>query len=337
MSRLRIAVIGAGHLGKIHTRLIGENDRADLIGVVDPDQEAAGFAASESSTQAFSDIQKVVNRIDAAIVAAPTVAHEEIACDLIAAGVHVFVEKPITVTPLQANRLIEAARKRGVILQVGHVEQFNPAWQAGVEHVQHPSYLSAHRCSPFSFRSTDISVVHDLMIHDIELVLSVAESQVTEIRAWGQRVLTDFEDIATAWIKFEDGPAVNLTASRVHHDQVRQMHICEDNHQLVIDFAAGSVTSVDAGTVNGSLSACTPEELYDLRQAGKESVMSVRNHDVPAGNAIVGEHDDFIDSILNHRQPRVSGQRGRDALELAERIVAEIRRNTGRVRLRTAA
>ena len=337
MSRLRFAVIGAGHLGRIHTRLISENERAELVGVVDSHRTAAENAANEHSTEAFDSYDGLCDRIDAAIVAAPTVAHEQIANDLISSGVHVFVEKPITVHPAQAKRLISAASKRGVALQVGHVEQFNPAWQTASRLLKHPSFLSAHRCAPFSFRSTDISVVHDLMIHDIELVLSAVDRPVVDVKAWGQCVLTDHEDTATAWIQFDDGRMANLTASRVHHEQVRQMHVHEGNQQIVVDFAGGSVTTLDAGNALGSLSSFSPGQLRELQASGVEGVMSFDDHEVVAGNAIAQEHEDFIDSILENRQPRVSGQQGHDALVLAEQIVAEIRRHKGRVSLRPAA
>ncbi|MCA9215838.1 MAG: Gfo/Idh/MocA family oxidoreductase, partial [Planctomycetales bacterium] len=295
MSRLRFAVIGAGHLGKIHARLLKQNERVELVGVVDSVEAAAKQVADEFGIKASSDHNELAAKVDAAIVSTPTVAHEQVASDLIAHGVHVFVEKPITVHTTQAKRLIEEADRMAVALQVGHVEHFNPAWQSAARIIRHPQFVAAHRCAPFSFRSTDVSVVHDLMIHDIELLLSVVDSPIVDVKAWGQCVLTDYEDTATAWIQFHDGRVANLTASRVHHQPVRQMHMYDGNEQIVVDFANSTVTSIDAGAASGSLSSMDPEQLRALQEIGTDSVMKIKEHDVVPGNAIEMEHDDFID------------------------------------------
>jgi predicted dehydrogenase len=172
------------------------------------------------------------------------------------------------------------------------------------------------------------------MIHDIDLLLSVMDCPYTSVSAWGQSVLTDHDDTATAWIEFEDGRMANLTASRVHHAPVRQMHLHEQTRQIVIDFANASVVELAAVASLGSM---TMEQIRELQSNGLDSVASITNHDVVPGNAIEQEHNDFIDSILLHRQPRVHGERGHDALVLADRIVSEIGRNFGRNSLRPAA
>lgn len=336
MSRIRIAVVGTGHLGKIHSRLIRQNARADLVAVVDPAIDVASSVASELGTRAAKNHDELYGDIDAAIVAAPTVVHEQIANDFINAGIHVFVEKPITIHPAAARRLIKSAKHRDVKLQVGHVEQFNPAWTTSLPMLENPLHISAQRCSPFSFRSTDISVVHDLMIHDIELMLSVVNSSVHRISAWGQSVLTAFEDTASALIEFDDGRTAQLTASRIHHTPIRQMHIHSENRQVNVDFANSSVTEIVNGQPFNPQTA-NPQTANPIHSPSVEDVMTITRHEVIPGNAIQQEHDDFIDSILFDRQPRVSGSRGHDALVIADRVVTEIRKRFGQSLLRPAA
>jgi predicted dehydrogenase len=337
---LRIAVVGAGHLGSIHARLLSANPRARLVAIVDP-VAAVQEMARRHDTSYFTDHREIIQRTDAAIIAAPTSVHDAIGLDFIEQGKHVLIEKPIAATAAQADELVNAARRQRVVLQVGHVEQFNAAWLIARPEIRLPRYIDARRLGPFPFRSVDVSVGHDLMIHDIELVLSVVDSDIARIEAAGTSSLTRREDHAAAWISFDNGCVAHLTASRIHDRPVREMMVVETSRQTWIDFANHGVRTIrlsDAFLENGvRIDELDPGDFQQAQLRGNNFLQTIESHAVPTTNAIAAEHDDFIESILAGRQPRVLGERARDALHIAERIVEEIRQKTPLSALRVAA
>jgi predicted dehydrogenase len=219
MSRkLRVGVVGAGHLGTIHARLVRTIDDVQLVGIADPDAAARERIAAEIETDVCADHRQLIGRIDAAILAAPTDHHYWIGMELAEAGIHLLVEKPLALTVAEADALVRATRSRNLILQVGHVERFNPAFTAAAARLQRPRFIDAVRASGYTGRSTDVGVVLDLMIHDIDLVLSLVPSEVVEVEAVGTAVLGPHEDLAHARLRFANGCLANLSASRVSYE-----------------------------------------------------------------------------------------------------------------------
>ena len=235
MSNLKLAVIGCGHLGRIHAKLATQLDGAELIAVCDPDQASRQRVSESVNCDGFADYRTLLPQIDAAILAAPTSLHCTIATDLIRQGVHVLVEKPITTDLTQAQQLTTAAEKHGVVLAVGHVEQFNPTFAEARQQIQRPRFIEAVRTGVFTFRSTDVGVVFDLMIHDLDLIRSLAGSPVVQTVATGFSTLTSHEDFAEARLVFANGCVSHLKASRTSQHAQREMTVYEDHQAVSID------------------------------------------------------------------------------------------------------
>jgi predicted dehydrogenase len=225
MTPLRLAVIGAGHLGRIHARIAAGIDEIKLVAVADPVAQCRDAAAAEGKTRAVADYRELIGEIDAAILATPTNTHHTIGVELLSSGIPLFIEKPLTTNAAAADELVNLARKQGLVLQVGHVERFNPALTWVASEVHDPKYIEATRTSGYSFRSTDIGVVLDMMIHDLDIVLAFANSAVKHVQALGISVLGGHEDMATARLTFASGCIAQLTASRVSFQQQRTMNI----------------------------------------------------------------------------------------------------------------
>ena len=341
MSRLRMAVIGGGHLGTIHTKLLSNNPHVEFVGIVDPDEETRIRLATDFEVCAFPNLWEIIGRIDAAIVSTPTLFHADIASKLIDQGIHTLIEKPITTNTTEADSLIRLAKEKRVLLQVGHVEQFNPTWNAVREHIVSAKFLEAHRCAPFSFRSTDISVVHDLMIHDLELILSVVNSRVVDVHSSGSSMLTGLEDFAAATIRFENDCVANLMASRIHPKVQRELFVVADGEQYHLDFVGQTATKSTLNRkfarTNPHLDCWSSHDLAELRASLTDDALPVTEVEVNRSvNAIHEEHMDFIDSIHQGKLPRVTGEKGRDALAIADKIVNQIRQTSSRQRLRAA-
>ncbi len=328
MKPLRLAVIGTGHLGRIHARLAAEATGIDLVAIVDPDLETRQQVAQETGARSAADFCEVVDEIEAAIVATPTVHHHRVVKQLLATGVHVLVEKPITTTVAEAEDLVAFAKRQHLVLQVGHVERFNPALESVAEQLQDVRYLQATRASGFTFRSTDIGVVMDLMIHDIDIALSLAASRVAEVTAFGVSVMGADEDIAQAQLRFENGCMAQLTASRISYEPARSMQVFTPAGFTTIDFANRKATTVrpTAQLLHRQLKV----DSFDADQVSRyrdrlfEELLVKRDIVPPATNAIAEEHRDFAESIRAHREPRVPGSAGRDALAVAEQVLASI-------------
>ncbi len=326
--KLRIGVIGAGHLGAIHTRLLRTIDDVELVGVAEPSEEVRQRVAQDFQTEGFPDHRQLIGKIDAAIIAAPTEHHYWIGMELAEAGIHLFVEKPITLSAPEADALIRATASRRLVLQVGHVERFNPAFVAAAGHVHRPWYVEAVRAGQYTCRSIDVGVVLDLMIHDIDLALSLAGSEVVDVEAIGATVFGPHEDIAHARLRFANGCQVNLNASRTSFEACRKMHVYANNGYAGIDFGTASAKIVRPSecVLRGEVDvlALDSEQKQHLRENLFTEFLPLEEVQVEDRNAILDEQHDFVISIRTGQRPQVTGQHGRDALAVAERILEQI-------------
>jgi predicted dehydrogenase len=328
MSRIRIAVVGAGHLGRIHTRLLRTLPQFELAVVVDPLEAARAEVARLFDVPVDSDHRPWIERVDAVVVAAPTVFHHGVTCDFLSAGVAALVEKPLASDGAQAAELVRLAKLRKAVLQVGHVERFNPAWLAVRPRIGEPLLIEGVREGVFSFRSTDVGVVFDLMIHDIDLALDLARSPVVDVEATGAAYLGAHEDTAQARLGFENGATALLSASRVSHGAARALKIrCRDS-LAAIDFQAKTahLTRFDERLVRGELdvAAMTPAERSQIKDRLLTELFVREEIPVPAADAITAELVDFAAAIRTGRSPAVTGADGAEAVQVAERIVAAI-------------
>ncbi len=329
MSRLRIAVVGAGHLGRIHARLVQQLDECRLVAVVDPVHSAREQVAESAGCKTLDHYESLDGLVDAAIVATPTRYHHGVANWLLGEGIHVLVEKPITATLPEANDLIRTAAETNTVLQVGHVERFNPVWTTAAPFIERPQFIEAVRSGGYSFRSTDVSIVHDLMIHDIDLILSLVHSPVMDVEAIGATVFSKHSDLAHARLRFANGCVANLNASRVSDSVERTMKLFGPTAFASVDFAAGNATlirphtSVLRGQVD--LTDCPLDQRAAVQATMFDELLCKKELEVPAGNAILEELRAFSASIRKGSPVRVTGQHAKDALDVAERIVQAIK------------
>jgi predicted dehydrogenase len=321
-------VIGVGHLGRIHARLLNDVDGAELIGVVDPSPEARAQAAAELGTPAYGDHSELAGRMDAAIVATPSRYHHRVAAALLASGVHVFVEKPMTLNIGDADDLISTADAHNLVLQVGHVERFNPALIAARQHLSEPKFIEAVRAGTFTCRSTDIGVVLDLMIHDIDVVLSLVGDHVVNVQALGAAVFGPNEDWAQARLTFAGGCVANLSASRVACQPQRWMQIVSHDRFATIDFGARKAQllrpsqRVLAGEVD--VNALSPAARTHLKDNLFSEYLPLEDLPIVETNALLEEQRQFVAAIRGQAAVSVTGEAGRRALDVAERILADI-------------
>lgn len=332
MSRTRLAVIGCGKLGGYHANIAAGNDGFELIAVVDPVEASRESLAEKTGARAVVDIAEVLDQIDAAVVATPTATHAGTVVSLLEAGKHVLVEKPIAPNLAEADAMVTAAEAAGCVLQVGHVERFNPALSATPGGLRPPRFIQATRSSGFTFRSTDIGVVLDLMIHDIDLVLSLAGSHVVSVAAQGMSVLGDNEDVAAAQLTLANGCVAQLNASRVSPTAVREMQCWGDDGYTAFDFATGSAKTIRPNAAvlqrQFSVDAVSPAQREKLIAGGLFSdVLVATEHKAPPINAIEHELVDFARAISTETAATVSGADGRDAVAVATRVIEAIARH----------
>ena len=328
MTPLRVAVIGAGHLGRIHARIAAGLDDFQLVAVADPVAACRDTAAAEGQTRAVSDYRELIGEIDAAIIATPTNTHHTIGVELLSSGIPLFIEKPLSTHAAAADDLVNLARKQGLVLQVGHVERFNPALAWVASEVRDPKYIEATRTSGYSFRSTDIGVVLDVMIHDLDIVLALAKSTVTNVEALGISVLGGHEDMATARLTFASGLVAQLTASRVSFRQQRTMNIFTSRASASIDFATQEASLVkpreDVLRRRFQIDRLTTDERAHLKDHLFDELLIRTEHEPIKINAIEEEQRDFVASIRTGKTPRVDGQAGRDAVAVSGMILESI-------------
>lgn len=299
---VRIGVVGVGHLGQHHARLLAGMPGVTLAGVYDIRPERAADVAAKSGTRACTSLVDVMERVDAVTVAVPTVAHAEVAVPFLERGLAVLVEKPLASSLAEADRLIAAAERRGAMLATGHTERFNPAVVAALPLVRNPRFIEIHRLGTFPERSLDIDVVFDLMIHDLDLLLAAVGSDVESIEAVGVNVLTPRTDIANARVRFASGCIANVTASRISRDKVRKVRFFQRDSYLSIDYASQEV------------------EIYRLVADGGKPGIQGGKLDVPRDEPLRAELADFAEAVRARRPPGVSGHDGKRALALATRI-----------------
>jgi predicted dehydrogenase len=308
---MRIAVVGVGHLGRHHARILSTQSGVDLVGVADINAARAAEIASAHTTQPFADWRGLLDRVDAVTIATPTATHLEIAEAFLDRRVHVLVEKPMTPTTADADRLLTLARDRGVQLAVGHTERFNPAVAAVKPLIRQPRFIEVHRLGTFPERSLDIDVVFDLMIHDLDVVLDIVGGDVTGIEAVGVPVLTPRVDIANVRLRFANGCIANLTASRISRDRVRKIRFFQRDAYVSIDYAAQEAEVWRLVPKPGAMPAIEGGKL-----------------DVTREEPLKRELEVFLDAVRAGRAPIVTGDQGRAALALAERVVERMEMTT---------
>ena len=315
---LKVGVLGAGHLGKIHLRLLNQSEKYELVGFYDPDEINAQKVAKEFGYTYFENVNILLDQVDVIDIVTPTLSHFETAKKAIEKGKHIFIEKPITNTLAEAETLIELAKKHKVKGQVGHVERFNPAFLAVKEKVENPMFIETHRLAEFNPRGTDVPVVLDLMIHDIDVILSVVPSKVKQINASGVSVISNSPDIANARIAFENGCVANLTASRISLKNMRKSRFFQKDAYISVDFLEKAVEVVkmkDAPEVPGSF------DMILQNAEGEKKQIYFENPEINPNNAILDELETFADAITNNTEPVVTLEAGTEALRVALAII----------------
>lgn len=312
---LNIAVIGAGHLGEFHIKLLKSSKLFNLIGFFDPNKSRVKEIIDKYNIN-FFEINKISSLVDAVIISTPTSSHYETAVKFLNNKKHVFIEKPISSSIEQANELIEIKKNNKLIGQVGHVERFNSAF-LNIKNALNPMFIESHRLSSYPSRGTDVSVVLDLMIHDIDIVLSLVDSEITKISANGTKIISSSPDIANARIEFENGCVANLTSSRLSLKKMRKMRVFQTDSYISLDFDSGSSEIIKIKNFDGKNKYAMT--IHDSEGVEKEiQIENVKNEKI---NSIEEEHKNFYYSIINKEDPIVSFERGRNALELAIKIL----------------
>jgi predicted dehydrogenase len=328
-SKLRIGVAGVGHLGGVHARLWSGHEGIELVGVFDSDRDRCATIAAEHGVRAFASYESLLDAVDAISLVTPTSTHATLGLQALRHGVHCFIEKPITATHAEAEPLIAAANERGLVLQVGHVERFNPAILALAGTPLDPMFIESHRMAQFKQRATDVAVVHDLMIHDIDLVLHLVRSPIVEVRASGVAVVTDTVDIANARIEFENGCVANLTASRISQNPLRKMRLFRRDAYISIDFAKPGVEVfrlTDEGAPTSGIAIPASMLLGDIGGGARGRSIVYEQPKLEEVNAIAREHEEFVLAIRSGTPPPVTGEEAAAALKIAEEIIEQIER-----------
>jgi predicted dehydrogenase len=310
MKKLRVGVIGVGYLGQFHAEKYARMNDVELVGVVDIEKNRAEIVAEKVNTKPYTDYKLLFGNVDAVSIAAPTSVHFVIARDFLKKNIDILIEKPITETTEEADELIHLAESRDLIIQVGHLERFNPAIVALKDIVKKPMFIESHRLSIFQGRCTDVSVVLDLMIHDIDLILNFVRSKIRAVYASGVPVVSEHVDIANARLEFENGCVANVTASRISTKNERKIRLFQRDAYVSVDFSKKEITAiqqtgnVDCGLIPG----------MDVKQMSFET-----------GDALENELKSFINAVIHREPPEVTAQMGRDALEIALNIMDQIK------------
>lgn len=314
--KLRIGVVGVGYLGKFHAEKYAQMADVDLVGVVDVDEASARETADRLDTRAYMRHTEIFGKVDAVSIVTPTPSHFAISHEFLENGVDVLIEKPMTTTLEEADRLIALARDKSLIIQVGHLERFNPAVMALADVIDGPMFIESHRLSVFKDRATDVSVVLDLMIHDIDILLNFVGSKIKGIHASGVAVITDRVDIANARLAFNNGCVANVTTSRVSMKNQRKIRLFQKNAYIAVDFAKREIVSVKRGNGN---------------EPGLIPGMQIHSRQFEEADALSAELHSFIQSVRTRKESKIPGEAGRNALAVALNIVDQIEANTQRL------
>jgi len=314
MKKLNVGVIGVGYLGKFHAEKYSKNENVELVGVADINREAAFAIATEYNTRAYSDYKKLIGKVDAVSIVVPTHLHFKVSIDFLSNGISTLIEKPITATLDEADHLIKVAEKSKAVIQVGHLERFNSAIEAVKNRVKEPKFIEAHRLSLYKKRGTEVNVILDLMIHDIDIILAFINSDIKKIDSVGASVISDNIDIATARFEFTNGTVANLTASRISAKNERKMRIFQKNEYISIDFSNRKAKSIILSKNIDS---------FDLSPipGTKIEKLNISIHQ----DALEAELRSFVDTILFNKPCIVTGYCGRKALKVALEVIENIK------------
>lgn len=323
MGKLKIGVIGTGHLGKLHVKMFKQINECEVVGIYDNNRQIAAEVAKEFLIKDYENLDQLLNEIEAASIAVSTTAHHEVAKKCFEKGIHVFVEKPITATIQEAEELVKIASDRNLNLQVGHIERFNPAIVSLEKFILQPMFVQTDRLAQFNPRGTDVAVVLDLMIHDIDIILSLVKSEVKKIDASGVAVVSNSLDIANARIEFENGAVANVTASRISQKKMRKMRIFQRDAYISLDFITGvsEVYRLLPTDQNVELSSIS---FGEIGIGDKRKRLIYEQPEIKEINALKYELELFVKSILYKTHPVVSGMDGLKALKVAETIIQRI-------------
>lgn len=330
MSSLRMAVIGVGALGRHHARILAQLPEVKLVAVVDPNEGQGRKVAESAGTQWVADHRSLIDEIDAVTIAVPTGFHFAVATDFLENGIHTLVEKPLAADLTEATQLVRIAEQTGAILQVGHVERFNPAFQAAAKLCNQPKYIRTERLSPFSFRSTDIGVVHDMMIHDLDLVQALVASPVRRVEAFGMTLMGPYEDAVQARLTFENGCVADLSASRIHPTTRRATSIWTNSRCIHVDYATREVTSYSPsvrllhGTSPVERARQPGVDIEKLKQEVFGSLIEVNQQSASSQDALTAELSEFVDCVRFGIHPTVTGAVALESLTIAERILGAL-------------
>ncbi len=323
MEKLNIGIVGTGHLGKLHAKMFTSIPNCKLTGVYDINQLQSKLVSEEFGTEVYNNLQDLLKEVDAVSIAATTSAHYDLAKECLNAGKPLFIEKPITATIPQAEELVKLAADKKLNLQVGHIERFNPALVSLEQYILEPKFIQTDRLAQFNPRGTDVAVVLDLMIHDIDIILSLIKSKVQQIDASGVAVVSDSIDIANARIKFENGAVANVTASRISQKKMRKMRIFQRDNYISLDFNTGMsevyrLVPLDQDT------GITTISFGEIGIGEKKKRVIYEQPEIKEQNALQYELQLFVDSVINNTKPVVSGEDGLRALRVAEQILQKI-------------
>lgn len=323
MQKLKIGVIGTGHLGTLHSKMFKNINNCALVGIYDSNPDQAKEVSQQLSVTSFSDLDFLLSQVEAVSIAASTSAHYEIAKKCFEAGIHVFIEKPITATIEQGEELVKISNDKKLNLQVGHIERFNPGLVSLETYINNPKFIQSDRLSQFNPRGTDVAVVLDLMIHDIDIILSLVNSDVKQIDASGVAVVSDHLDIANARIVFENGAVANVTASRISQKKMRKMRMFQKDTYLALDFVTGVSEVYRLLPVNSEADS-SAISFGEIGVGDKKKKLVYEQPEHKALNALEYELQLFVNSVLEKKKPVVSGEDGLKALKVAEIIIQKI-------------
>ena len=316
---IKVGIVGVGHLGEIHLKLILSSINFDLIGFYETNQEKSDLISKKYQVKSFKSLEDLSENVQAVIISTPTIHHHEIATFFLKNNIHVFIEKPITTNVKEANELVQLAKDNNLVGQVGHVERFNGAFTE-VENLLNPMFIEAHRLSNYPARGTDVSVILDLMIHDIDIILSIVKSKVSNVSANGTKIISSSPDIANARIEFENGCVANLTASRISLKKMRKMRIFQSDSYVSIDFDKSKSEIVSIVDYDNNDNYAMTIHNSD----GVEKEIKIKSLENLSKNSIIEEHNDFAYAINNKLKPKVTFETGKMALELAFIILRKI-------------
>ncbi len=303
--KLKVGVVGVGYLGKFHAKIYAGLDNVELVGVADANIDAARAIAEQYGCTAYSQAEELLGKVQAVNIVVPTSLHRQVAEPFLETGVHALIEKPLAASVADSELLVQLAKQHSVLLQVGHLERFNAGMRGLADQVTNPRYIDAQRLGQFTVRATDVDVITDLMIHDIDIVLSLIPAELKAVSATGTTVLTQHTDIANARLEFDNGAVANITASRVARERMRKLRVFEPDCYWGLDFEKQALQKVSAGPINSETNYPTIE---------------TQNIDVQAVMPLDEEIIHFVDCVLNQKQPLVSGEIGLRALAVADQV-----------------